>query len=65
MHAAGAIVTKIIPFAALGPALVIPVQGWVVGVLAAVGIAQILADVTWSATASDWKKYRREMGYTD
>ncbi len=63
MHASGAVVTKIIPFAALGPALVIPVQGWVTAVLAALGIGQILTDIWWSVNSSDWKKYLREMRY--
>jgi hypothetical protein len=63
MHASGAVVTKIIPFAALGPAVVIPVQGWVTALLAALGIAQILTDLMWSVKSSDWKKYRREMRY--
>lgn len=63
MHAAGAIMTKLIPFAALGPALVIGVQVWVTVLLVALGIGQILTDVLWSVNTSDWKKYRREMRY--
>ena len=63
MHASGALVTKTIPFLALGPALVIGVPGWVTALLVVVGIGQIVTDVAWSTKASDWKKFRREMGY--
>lgn len=65
MHAAGALVTKAIPFFALGPALVIGVSGWVTAVLVVIGVVQIVTDVAWSTKASDWKKYRREMQYAD
>ena len=63
MHASGALVTKTIPFLALGPALVIGVSWWVTILLIMVGIVQIVTDVLWSTRASDWKKYRREMQY--
>ncbi len=63
MHASGAIVTKAIPFFALGPAIVIGVPAWVTGLIVLVGIGQIVTDVAWSTKASDWKKYRREMQY--
>lgn len=63
MHASGAIVTKIVPFALIGAALAAAVPSWVVWVLVAVGIGQIITDVLWSTTASDWKKYRREMKF--
>jgi hypothetical protein len=63
MHASGALVTKAIPFFALGPALVIGVPGWVTGLLIVVGVVQIVTDVAWSTKASDWKKFRREMQY--
>ncbi len=63
MHASGAIVTKSIPFLALGPALVIPVPGWVTVLLIVGGIATIVTDVAWSTKSSDWKKFKREMGY--
>ena len=65
MHASGALVTKAIPFFALGPALVIGVPGWVTALLVVVGIVQIATDVLWSTKASDWKKFRREMRYAD
>jgi hypothetical protein len=64
MHASGAIVTKIVPFALIGAALAANVPGWVVWVLMAVGIGQIATDILWSTKASDWKKYRREVAFT-
>ncbi len=64
MHASGAIVTKIVPFALIGAALAADVPTWVVWVLVAVGISQIITDVLWSTKASDWKKYRREMQFS-
>ena len=63
MHASGALVTKAIPFFALGPALVIGVPGWVTVLLVVVGVVQVVTDVAWSTKASDWKKFRREMQY--
>ncbi len=62
-HAAGALVPKAIPFLALGPALVIGVQGWVTVLLVVIGVVVIVTDVLWSTKASDWKKFRREMRY--
>ena len=64
MHASGAIVTKIVPFALIGAALAANVPTWVAWVLVAVGIGQIITDVLWSTNASDWKKYRREMQFS-
>lgn len=63
MHAAGAVVTKLIPFFALPPAFVMDAPSWTVAVLVVLGAGQILTDVVWSTKSSDWKKYRREMGY--
>lgn len=63
MHASGAIVTKLVPFALIGAALAAAVPTWVVWVLVVVGIAQVITDVLWSTKASDWKKYRREMKF--
>lgn len=61
MHAAGAIATKIMPFAFLGAALAAGLPGWTVALLVVVGIGQIVTDVLWSTKASDWKKFKREM----
>lgn len=63
MHASGALVTKAIPFFALGPALVIGVPWWVTALLVVIGVVVIVTDVLWSTKASDWKKFRREMSY--
>jgi hypothetical protein len=63
MHASGAIVTKLVPFALIGAALAAAVPLWVVWVLVVVGVGQIVTDVLWSTNASDWKKYRREMNF--
>jgi len=63
MHASGAIVTKLIPFLAVPPALVMDAPAWTVVVLAVLGVGQIVTDVLWSTKASDWKKFRREMAF--
>jgi hypothetical protein len=63
MHASGAIVTKLIPFLALIPALLVPVQAWVSWVLLGVGVLQIFTDLAFSTRASDWMKFRREMAF--
>ena len=61
MHAAGALVTKLVPFAVIPYAGAIGCDLWVAVVLLALGIAQIVTDLAWSVKASDWKKFRREM----
>lgn len=61
MHASGAIVTKIVPFAALLYAIAIGCDAWAILLLLALGIVQIVTDLAWSVKASDWKKFRREM----
>ncbi|HLF43092.1 MAG TPA: hypothetical protein VJA46_06140 [Acidimicrobiia bacterium] len=63
MHASGAVVTKIVPFALIGAALAAAVPSWVIWVLLVVGIGQIVTDALWSTNASDWKKYLREMRF--
>lgn len=65
MHASGALLTKLIPFFALGPALVMEAPWWTTTLLVLVGIGQVATDVVWSTQASDWSKYRREMRYAD
>lgn len=61
MHAAGASVTKLIPFLVIPAALAADLPEWVVWVLVSVGVAMIVTDIVWSTRASDWKKFRREM----
>jgi hypothetical protein len=62
MHASGAVVTKVIPFAFLVP-LVWRYFGWnwLSLLLLAIGVVQILTDVFLSTKVSDWKKVRREL----
>jgi hypothetical protein len=61
MHAAGAIATKIVPFALLPAARNLP--RWSRVALSLLGIGQIVTDLLWSVEKSDWKKFRREMRY--
>ena len=61
MHAAGAIVTKIVPFAVVLYALSIATDAWAVALLVIVGLLQIASDALYSVKASDWKKFSREM----
>lgn len=61
MHASGAIVTKVVPFAVIPYAAAIGCDAWAILVLLALGIVQIVTDLAWSVKASDWKKFRREM----
>ena len=59
-HASGAIATKLAPFAALAcwPATGAP--AWAAWALVALGVVQIVTDVTLSRKSSDWKKFLRE-----
>ncbi|MGQ0847868.1 MAG: hypothetical protein ACT4OP_01875 [Actinomycetota bacterium] len=61
MHASGAIVTKLVPFVALGAGWAMDAENWVLAILAIVAVLQLITDMVWSTKASDWKKYRREM----
>jgi hypothetical protein len=63
MHASGAIVSKIVPFAVAAIAASAGAAAWAVGVLLAIGVVQLITDVTLSTRASDWKKFRREMRF--
>jgi hypothetical protein len=63
MHASGAIVTKIIPFALLGAANAAGLPTWAVVGLAVIGVVMIITDVVWSTSSSDWMKFRREMKF--
>ncbi|MGZ8596225.1 MAG: hypothetical protein ACXWYJ_11245 [Actinomycetota bacterium] len=60
MHASGAIATKLAPFVALAfwPASGAP--WWSAVALLALGVLQIVTDVTLSTKSSDWKKFARE-----
>ncbi len=61
MHASGAIVTKVVPFALIGAALASGAPLWVAWALVLVGVATIVTDVVWSTRVSDWKRFKREM----
>lgn len=63
MHAAGAIVTKVVPFLLIGAAAAADVPIWAIMVLIAIGLISIITDVLWSTKASDWKKFQREMAF--
>jgi len=60
MHASGAIATKLAPFVALAfwPASGAP--WWSAAALLALGVLQIVTDVTLSTKSSDWKRFARE-----
>jgi hypothetical protein len=63
MHAAGAIVTKLLPFLMIGAGLAAGVPAWAVWALVAMGVVGLATDVLWSTKASDWKKFQREMSF--
>jgi hypothetical protein len=65
MHAAGALASKIAPFAVLFAAW-LPDRGlegypgWSIAAVVALGVTQVVTDVLWSTRKSDWKRYARE-----
>jgi hypothetical protein len=69
MHAAGAVASKIAPFAVFA-AMYLPHAArnfelfpeWSLWTVLGVGVAQILTDVLWSTRRSDWRKVKRERG---
>lgn len=61
MHASGAIVSKLVPFAVVPVALLAGAQAWTLWILLGFGVLQLITDATYSVRASDWKKFRREM----
>ena len=61
MHASGAVVTKLIPFALIPVAVAQGQPGWLLALLVAAGAGQIVTDVAFSTKTSDWKKVRREL----
>jgi hypothetical protein len=68
MHAAGAIASKVAPFVVFA-ALYLPhraagydlLPSWVLWAILAIGVVQLITDVTFSTRKSDWKKVRREL----
>ncbi len=63
MHASGAIVTKLVPFSLIGAAAAAGLPTWAVLGVGLVGVVTVVTDVMWSTKSSDWKKFRREMGF--
>ncbi len=63
MHAAGAIVTKVLPFALVGAATAASLPDWTVWALVVLGVLQIVTDLVWSTKSSDWKKFQRERSF--
>jgi hypothetical protein len=62
MHASGAVVTKIVPFALLPVSLRLYAGWpWLAWVLVAIGVVQVITDVLLSTKTSDWMKVRREL----
>ena len=59
-HASGAIATKLAPFVALALWPSTNAPAWAAWLLLAIGVLQIVTDVTLSTKSSDWKKFRRE-----
>ncbi|MXY76454.1 MAG: hypothetical protein F4Y40_05130 [Acidimicrobiia bacterium] len=64
MHASGALMTKVLPFALLPAALIAGVPAWATILLVVIGVVSIITDILWSTKVGDWKKYRREMSFT-
>jgi hypothetical protein len=68
MHAAGAIASKVAPFAVFA-AVYLPhrasgydlLPSWSLWAILGLGLLQIVTDVAWSRRYSDWKKVRREL----
>ncbi len=61
MHASGALVSKVVPFALIPAGVIAGVPEWATILLAAVGVVSVITDLLWSTKFSDWKKFRREM----
>jgi len=67
MHAAGALASKAAPFAVFAAAYIPHAASnwnlfpaWSLWAVLGIGVGQIVTDVVWSRTRSDWKKVRRE-----
>ena len=59
-HASGAIATKLGPFVALAFWPLTNAPAWAAWALAGIGVVQIVTDIRFSTTSSDWKKFFRE-----
>jgi len=65
MHASGAIVTKLIPFAGLALGIAARVPFWAKALLGLIGVFQIVTDVLFSTKNGDWARFKREMRLAD
>jgi hypothetical protein len=63
MHASGAIVSKVVPFAVAAWAAANGTPAWTLAILLAIGVGQLVTDLTLSTRLSDWKKFKREMRF--
>ncbi len=63
MHAAGAIVTKLIPLLNLGAVWGSGAPAWTAWTLGVLFVVMVITDVLWSTKSSDWKKFKREISY--
>jgi hypothetical protein len=61
MHASGAVVTKLVPFAALVAARRGRAPRWMTAFLLGLGLFQIVTDVVFSTRSSDWKRVRQQL----
>lgn len=61
MHASGAVVTKVLPFALVPVAALLDLPGWSMALLVLLGLVQIITDILFSTKTSDWKKVKREL----
>jgi hypothetical protein len=60
MHAAGALVTKIVPLLVLGLTARARLPFWAVATLLGIGAVQVTTDLLFSVRQSDWKRFGRE-----
>jgi len=65
MHASGAIVTKLVPFACLGVGAAARVPAWTKAILTIIGVVQVATDVLFSTKNGDWSRFSREMRVAD
>lgn len=64
MHAAGAIMSKAVPFLLIPIAIAAEVPAWTIGVLIGFGLMTITTDALLSVKSGDWKKFKRELAYS-
>jgi hypothetical protein len=60
MHAAGALVTKVVPLGVLGLTARARLPAWTVATLVGISAVQVATDLLFSVHQSDWKRFRRE-----